>query len=52
MNQIGLNPMDSRVCIRFSDEEREMVETYAARHGMTISEAIRDILERHVKENT
>ena len=52
MNQIGNNPMNIRVSIRVSSEERELIERYARMNGISVSVAIRDILERHVKEQT
>lgn len=50
MNIRGNNPMTTAVTFKLSQEERELIEQYAFRNSMTISEAIRDILERHVKE--
>lgn len=50
MNQRGDTPMGTKMTIMLSKEERASIESYAARRGMSISEAIRQILERHVKE--
>lgn len=52
MNIRGDTPMTTSIAIKLTPDERKELESYAARHSMTISEAVRDILERHVKEQS
>lgn len=49
MNMRGNNAMLTTVRISVTQEQRQLIEKYAFKNGQSISDAVRYIVEQHVR---